>query len=235
MPATAARTLAVLALLLAASPALAHDTEPRYNRASFSVSATADVENDTLVAVLTAQRDGSSARQLAGEINEVMAWALAKAKGAAGIKVQTLDYQTTPIYQKNTVTGWRVSQSLRLEGQDAAAVGELVGALQERLNLQHVGYEVSPQKRRETEDRLIREAIAAFEARARLVAEGLKRRSYRLVQLNVDSGGGPAPLPRYRAAPMAMAEVAAAPPPAIEAGTQMITVGVSGEIELATD
>lgn len=234
MPATAARTLAVLALLLAASPALAHDTEPRYNRASFSVSATADVENDTLVAVLAAQRDGSSARQLAGEVNEVMAWALAKAKAAAGIKVQTLDYQTSPIYQKNTVTGWRVSQSLRLEGQDTAAVSELVGVLQERLNLQHVGYEVSPQRRKETEDRLIGEAIGAFEARAKRVADGLKRRGYRLVQMNVDSGGLPAPLPRYRAMPSAMAEVAAAPP-AIEAGTQTITVGVSGEIELSTD
>lgn len=234
MPAIACRALAALALLLAALPALAHDTEPRYNRASFSVSASADVENDTLVAVLAAQRDGGSARQLAGEINELMAWALAKAKGAAGIKVQTLDYQTTPIYQKNTVTGWRVRQTLRLESQDTAAVSELVGALQERLNLQHIGYEVSPQKRKEIEDRLIGEAIAAFEARAKRVADGLKRRSYRLVQLNVDSGGGPAPLPRYRAMPSAMAEAAAAPP-AIEAGTQTITVGVSGEIELSTD
>ena len=235
MPATVRRALAVLALLAAAQPALAHDAEPRYNRASFSVSATADIENDTLVAVLAAQRDGSSARQLAGEVNEVMAWALARAKAASGVKVQTLDYQTTPIYQKNTVTGWRVSQSLRLEGQDTAAVSELAGALQERLNLQQVGYEVSPQRRKEVEDRLIGEAIAAFEARAKRVAEGLKRRSYRLVQLNVDSGGGPAPLPRYRAMPSAMADVAAAPPPAIEAGTQTITVGVSGEIELSTD
>ena len=223
-----------LALLLAAVPALAHDPEPHYNRASFSVSATADVENDTLVAVLAVQRDGNSARQLAAEVNQVMAWALARAKEASSIKVQTLDYQTSPIYQKNTVTGWRVSQSLRLEGQDAAAISELVGALQERLNLQQVAYEVSPQQRREVEDRLIGEAIADFEARAKLLAAGLKRRGHRLVQMRVDTGGAPVPLLRHRAMPMAMAEPAAAPP-AIEAGTQTITVGVSGEIELSTD
>jgi predicted secreted protein len=42
------------------------------------------------------------------------------------------------------------------------------------------------------------------------------------------------PVYRQRAMPMAMAEVAAAPP-AIEAGTLTITVGVTGEIELSTD
>jgi len=97
----------LLVLALAALPALGHEPEPRYNRASFSVSATEDVANDTLVAVLAVQRDGSSARQLATEVNQVMAWALAKAKEAPAIKVQTLDYQTNPIYQKNVVTGWR--------------------------------------------------------------------------------------------------------------------------------
>jgi predicted secreted protein len=224
----------LLVLALAALPALAHEPELRYNRASFSVSATEDVANDTLVAVLTVQRDGSSARQLATEVNQVMAWALAKAKEAPSIKAQTLDYQTSPIYQKNVVTGWRVSQSLRLEGRETAAVSDLVGALQERLNLQQVGYEVSRERRKEVEDRLIGEAIAAFQARAKRVAADLQRRTFRLVQMDVSSGPAPMPVYRQRAMPMAMAEVAAAPP-AIEAGTQTITIGVTGEIELSTD
>jgi len=224
----------LLVLALAALPALAHEPELRYNRASFSVSATEDVANDTLVAVLTVQRDGSSARQLATEVNQVMAWALAKAKEAPSIRVQTLDYQTSPIYQKNVVTGWRVSQSLRLEGRETAAVSDLVGVLQERLNLQQVGYEVSRERRKEVEDRLIGEAIAAFQARAKRVAADLQRRTFRLVQMDVSSGPAPMPVYRQRAMPMAMAEVAAAPP-AIEAGTQTITIGVTGEIELSTD
>jgi predicted secreted protein len=224
----------LLVLALSTLPALAHEPELRYNRASFSVSATEDVANDTLVAVLTVQRDGGSARQLAAEVNQVMAWALAKAKEAPSIKVQTLDYQTSPIYQKNTVTGWRVSQSLRLEGRETAAVSDLVGVLQERLNLQQVGYEVSRERRKEVEDRLIGEAIAAFQARAKRVTADLQRRTFRLVQMDVSTGPGPMPVYRQRAMPMAMAEVAAAPP-AIEAGTQTITIGVSGEIELSTD
>ena len=224
----------LLVLALSTLPALAHEPELRYNRASFSVSATEDVANDTLVAVLTVQRDGGSARQLAAEVNQVMAWALAKAKEAPSIKVQTLDYQTSPIYQKNTVTGWRVSQSLRLEGRETAAVSDLVGVLQERLNLQQVGYEVSRERRKDVEDRLIGEAIAAFQARAKRVAADLQRRTFRLVQMDVSTGPAPMPVYRQRAMPMAMAEVAAAPP-AIEAGTQTITIGVTGEIELSTD
>ena len=224
----------LLVLALAALPALGHEPEPRYNRASFSVSATEDVANDTLVAVLAVQRDGSSARQLATEVNQVMAWALGRAKEAPAIKVQTLDYQTNPIYQKNVVTGWRVSQSLRLEGRDTAAVSDMVGVLQERLNLQQVAYEVSRERRKEVEDRLIGEAIAAFQARAKRVAADLQRRTFRLVQMDVSSGPAPMPVFRQRAMPMAMAEAAAAPP-AIEAGTQTITIGVSGEIELSTD
>jgi predicted secreted protein len=226
--------IVLLVLALAALPAAAHEAELRYNRASFSVSATEDVANDTLVAVLTVQRDGSSARQLATEVNQVMAWALAKAKEAPSIKVQTLDYQTNPIYQKNVVTGWRVSQSLRLEGRETAAVSDLVGVLQERLNLQQVGDEVSRERRKEVEDRLIGEAIAAFQARAKRVAADLQRRTFRLVQMDVSTGPAPMPVYRQRAMPMAMAEVAAAPP-AIEAGTQTVTVGVTGEIELSTD
>ena len=226
--------IVLLVLALAALPAAAHEPEPRFNRATFSVSATEDVANDTLVAVLTVQRDGGSARPLAAEVNQVMAWALAKAKEAPSIKVQTLDYQTSPIYQKSTVTGWRVSQSLRLEGRETAAVSDLVGVLQERLNLQQVGYEVSRERRKEVEDRLIGEAIAAFQARAKRVAADLQRRTFRLVQMDVSTGPAPMPVYRQRAMPMGMAEVAAAPP-AIEAGTQTITVGVTGEIELSTD
>ena len=228
---------ATLAFAFAAClPVMAATAEhpPEYNRASFAVTATAEVENDTLVAVLAVQRDGSSTRRLAGEVNQAMTWALGRAKEVAAVKAQTLDYQTSPLYQKGTITGWRVSQSLRLESRDAAAMSELIGALQEQLTLQSVGYEVSRERRRETEERLVSEGIAGFQARARLVADGMKRQGYRLVQMDVGTNGMPMPVMR-RAMPMAAAEVQAAPPPAFEAGTQTLSVTVSGTVELTPD
>jgi predicted secreted protein len=160
-----------------------------------------------------------------------MAWAVSRAKAAASVQAQTLDYRTQPVYQKGVMSGWRVTQSLRLESRDPAALADLIGVLQEQLVVQQVDYEVSREQRRTVEDRLIGEAIAGFEARAKLVTEGLKRRGWRLVRLDVSSGGGPMPMPRMRA--VAMAE--AAPPAAIEAGTQTLTVTASGEIELTAD
>jgi predicted secreted protein len=222
--------------LVAALPALAGPQErlPEYDRASFSVTATAEVENDTLVAVLAVQRDGSSTRRLSAEVNQAMTWALGKAREVAAVKAQTLDYQTSPLYQKGTITGWRVSQSLRLESRDAAALSELIGALQEQLTLQSVGYEVSRERRRQIEEKLVTEGIAGFQARARLVADGMKRQGYRLVQMDVGTNDQPVPIVP-RAMRMAAAEMQAAPPPAFEAGTQTLSVTVSGTVELTPD
>jgi predicted secreted protein len=221
-----------LALLLAAAPAQAHDAAPTYERVTFAVNAGTEVPNDTLTVVLAAQRDGPSPRRLGAEVNQAMAWALARAKEVPGVQAQTLDYRTQPLYQKGTMSGWRVTQSLRLESQDAATLAELVGALQEQLVVQRVDYEVSRAARKTVEDRLIGEAIAGFQARARLVAEGHGRRGWRLVRLDVTtSGGEPAPVPRMRA----MAAAEAAPPATLEAGTQTLTVTASGEIELTPD
>lgn len=221
----------LLSLVLASAPLFAHDATPTYERTTFSVSASTEVANDTLIAVLAAQRDGPSPRKLGTEVNQAMAWAVSRAKAAASVQAQTLDYRTQPVYQKGVMSGWRVTQSLRLESRDPAALADLIGVLQEQLVVQQVDYEVSREQRRTVEDRLIGEAIASFEARAKLVTEGLKRRGWRLVRLDVSSGGGPMPMPRMRA--VAMAE--AAPPAAIEAGTQTLTVTASGEIELTAD
>jgi predicted secreted protein len=222
----------LLAAALAAGPALAHDVAPVFERVAFSVSADSEVANDTLVAVLAAQRDGPSPRKLGAEVNQAMAWALARAKEVPVVQAQTLDYRTQPVYQKGTTSGWRVTQSLRLESRDTAALADLVGALQEQLVVQRIDYEVSRERRKTAEEQLIAEAIAGFETRARQVAEGLKRRAWRLVRLDLNTGGGPMPMPRMKA----MAAVAdAAPPAALEAGSQTLTVTASGEIELTPD
>ncbi len=81
----------LLVLALSALPAHAHEPELRYNRASFSVSATEDVANDTLVAVLAAQRDGGSARQLATEVAQAGARLPVEVVTVAHLPVARLD------------------------------------------------------------------------------------------------------------------------------------------------
>ncbi|MGI2325877.1 MULTISPECIES: SIMPL domain-containing protein [Methylococcus] len=203
-----------------------------YDRIDLASEARGDVENDILVAVLSSEMDGPKAAALAAEVNKTIAKAVERIKQQSEIKVQTAGYQTAPIYQKERIGGWRVKQSIRLESTDAAKLGGLLGELQQQLHLESIDYETSPQRRKEAENGLIKEALGAFRQRAELLTRELGRSRYRIVALRVDTGGAPVrPMaPGIRA----MAAEAAAPVP-IEAGTQRIEVNVSGTIELQAD
>lgn len=227
-----AQTLAALTLAAAASPTALADEPLTYDRITLAYTATRDVDNDTLVAVLYAEREGGDTARLADEVNRTVARAVERARQVEGVKVQTLDYHTSPVYQQASIVAWRVNQSVRLESQDAARLGKLIGELQKDLAVQSVGYAVSPAARRNAEDGLIGEAVEGFEKRAGLVAARLGRNGYRLVSVDVDtSGEGPVPRPmRMQARGVALAADAA--PPALEAGTQSLSVTVQGTVEL---
>lgn len=223
--------LAVILLLVSFATGAGDPSPLTYDRISLSASAQQEVEADLLVAVLVAQRDGTDAAQLAGEVNALVDSAMSQAQGEAQIESETLGYTTDPVYTKGTLTGWRVRQSIRLRSRDAASLSGLVGRLQERLLLQSIGYEVSDERRKETEDALIRAGVDAFKARAELIAEQMGQRKHRLVEMRVETGGD-RPAPVYRAMAAMPAADAAAAAPRIEAGKQTIRVQVSGVIEL---
>lgn len=226
-----ARALALAATIAAATPALAG--EPlTYDRVHFSVSAEADVANDTLVAVLYVQREGQQQARVSEQVNEAMRWALERARAAGEVKAQTLTYDTNPVYQDRRIVGWRARQSLRLESKNAVALTALIGELQARMAVQSVSYEVSKAARDAAEAQLIERALAAFRQRAERIARTMQRPGYRLVDMNVATDGQRAPPVRMRAQ-MAQAEGVQAQP-ALEAGEQSLSVTVSGTVELQT-
>ncbi len=223
-------------LLLCATPwsaGLAHDDQgPTHNRISLSVDASDEVDNDLLVATLGIQREGSRAAPLADEVNRAINGALAEARKLAVVKVQTQSYQTSPVYRNNTLSGWRVSQSIRLESKDSAELSELIGRLQDKLALQSIGFEVSDEARRAADEVLIKEALSRFRERAAMITDQLGRRSYRIIQADVNTHGFQ-PAPRVRG--MAMRAEAAVATPQFEAGTQTLRINVGGQIELSED
>ena len=224
------RSLAMcLFLFQAYQPAWADEQPLTYDRISVSASASAQVENDTLVAVLYAQRDGSSATKLASEVNRNIRWAVERLKQTTDINLKTLDYRTSPVYRDGKLSGWRVRQSIRLESTDSAKLSTLIGELQEKLAVQSITHSVSPASRQAAENRLIAEAIRAFNARASLVAKELDRAEYRLVRMEVNTRDRPIQPPPMRAAAVSMQSAA---PPVLEPGTQEVRVTVVGTIEL---
>ncbi len=215
------RIISLGAVLIFASfnTALA-ETPLTYDRINLSVSAGESVENDILKAVLFAQQEGNDAARLAREVNRDISRAVKQAKGVAGVKVQTLEYSTSPIYR---------NQSIRLESRDAASLSKLIGSLQEHLGVSNISYALSPEGRKTIEDKLIARAISRFKQRAALISNEMEQSGYRLVQMNIN-GSGISPRPVQMRA-MAMA-LKGAPSPTLEAGSQRVVVNINGTIEL---
>ncbi|HHH48690.1 MAG TPA: DUF541 domain-containing protein [Gammaproteobacteria bacterium] len=218
--------------LLSSQPAIAAEEATHYDRVSLQVTASSEIENDILVATLAVHREGNNPALLSEAVNGDIRWAIEKAKGLSTVTVQTLGYQTSPVYRQQRLSGWRVRQSLRLESGDIAVLSQLIGKLQERLTLEQVGYRISQQRRNVAEEGLITEAIGRFQQRAALVAKQMGRSRYRLVDMNIDSLGGPVrPLGRIEMSAMAEARTA----PRFEAGVQTLQVSINGIIELQLD
>ncbi len=223
----------VILLLSAVTMASDRDDDTHYDRISLQATASDEIENDILETTLSVQREGNNPSALSKEVNAAIQWAIGEAKKVNGVTVQTMGYQTNPVYQQRRLSAWRVRQSLRLESKDIADLSQLIGKLQERLTVDRVGYRISVQRRNTVEENLITEAIALFQRRAELVAKQMNRDRYRVVQMNINTGGGVPVRPMMRAEMSAMADARIAP--GFEAGTQTVTVSVSGTIELQLD
>jgi len=225
-------SLSVVAALLGSLPAVAAEESTHYDRVSLQATASAEVENDILVATLAVQHEGSNPSLLSEEVNSAIQWAINEAKKVSGVTVQTLGYQTHPVYQQQRLSAWRVRQSLRLENKDIAKLSQLIGKLQARLAVGRVGYRISAQRRNAVEESLIAEVIALFQRRAELVAKQMGRSRYRVVQMSINTGGAPM-RPMMRADMSAMVDTRTSP--SFEAGAQTVMVSISGIIELQLD
>jgi predicted secreted protein len=232
MPATLFRNLFRVGLisLVLALPVSAAEVPIRYDQIDLSAQASTQVDNDTLIAVLYAQQEGDDLNALTDSVNRAINQAVLQAKSAEGVTVQTLGYQTSPIYQQQRLSGWRVRQSIRLESRHSGHLSQLLSRLQSTLALDSLSYTVSTEQRQSVEDQLIGQAIDAFQHRARLVAERLGHKRYRLLEMSIDTGGQMPQPQRMRANMMALDNPVAAP--SLEAGTQTLRVEVRGRIEL---
>jgi predicted secreted protein len=226
------KRILVALLLTVAAAGHAEDNTPNRNLVSLTASAKEDVASDLLVVRLFVEKDAREQATAADVVNKTMAAALGVAKATKGVKAQTLDYRSDPIYNdQQKISSWRVHQGLRLESADHDGLSALLGKLQGSLAIESVGYEVSDNLRETVVERLTDDAIKRFSARAQKIAQSFGRKSYTLVNANLDQRGNmPQPM-MYGGRALAMkAEVAN---PAIEAGTQSVEVAVNGTIELA--
>lgn len=224
-PLKTALTIAVAGLLCA--PALAAPEAPTLE---LSVEAQGSAPNDLFGATLFAEAADTRLAPLARKLNTASAAALATIKKATAVKLRSSDTRTIPVRARdgNRIESWRMVSEFVLEARDAQALSELITQLQDSgLGLARIDTTASLQTRKKTEDQAIGEAIAAFKARAELAAQALGQH-YRIVKMTINTQSSERPHPVFRAA---MASSAGAPAP-VEAGESLLTVSVSGTVEL---
>ncbi len=221
--------LIILAIIL---PFNSQATEaPHYNQISFSTSAETEISNDLLVIVMSAKSIGGDLQQLSDDVNKNMRRAVDLTRKFPAVKYQTLNYSTSPRYNKGKQDGWQVSQSLKLSGTDVSSITQLMGKLQKQLHTDSVGYQITPLQRENIEQKLTTEALQKFSRQAERISKDLNSSSYKIVSVNINSNRQPGPRPM-----MAMSRMVSAAdsitPPAIEAGSQTVKINISGTIEL---
>lgn len=203
-----------------------------YNLIELSAQASRQVSNDVMQATLFAEAAGLQPAALAATVNKQLAAAMVAAKKISSVRVENGDYQSFANYQDGKQQGWRTRAELRLESKDFAALATLIGELQnDGMQLGNLQFSVSPQLRNKTESELISEALQAFQQRADVVRQSLKKNSVKIVSIRIDAQGSfPPPRPMYKANAMMAMDVAAAPP--AEAGNSEITVVASGSVQV---
>ncbi len=189
--------------------------------------------NDLLRVTVFVEATDNNPAELARRVNGEVAQALKSIKGKPAVTVKSGGQHSFPVYGQNRkIENWRMRSELLLESRDAAAVSELLGQLQQqKMAVASIQQLPEPETRRQVEDDTTRDALQAFESRAKLIASALGK-SYKIKQLNIQQAGGTLPhfpMPMARAAGLAMD---AAPAP-LEAGTSQLTTVISGQIELA--
>ena len=207
----------------------ADDKKPPGTLLTFSVDASQTVANDLARATVFAEATDAQSGEVARKVNAAMAKAIAVAKTYPDVKTKTGSTWTSPVYGKNgrTIESWTMRSEIQLESQKIAALGELVGKLQGDLAVSQITLQPATETRRKAEELATLEALNAFQAKAQMIASNFKK-FYRVINMNINGGSQGPVYPMVRSAMMKMD---AAPMP-IEGGDSVVTVSVSGEIEL---
>lgn len=220
----------ILALALAGAAPAALAEPPAYDMVNLQADARAKVPNDLLSATLFVEMTNADAAKLATSVNTTLNQALKTAREFPSVTVSIGGQSTWPVYGKTQkLEGWRTRAELRLESKDFDAASRAIGKLQSTMQLGGLSFGLSPDTGDATENRLIGDAIKAFNARADQIASALGAKGWRTVNLNVGDGGRPMPLFKS----MAMtAEDASVPTPEMTAGDADLSVNVNGTIQL---
>jgi len=227
-----ATVFALAAASLGSSALLAE--EARYNQIALRAEVSQEIAHDLMHVTLYSEAQNSDPAKLAAEITTTLNAALAQARAAKGVTVALGSRNSYPVYDDKgqAITAWRERAEIRLESADFAALSSLTGTMLKDMKMGGMNFSIASPTRKTHEDALLKDAVNAFKARAKLATEALGGSGYKLVSLNLNSGGFQPPMPMRMYAMKSEAMMDAGAAPQIEAGTSQVTVNADGVIEV---
>lgn len=221
------QTLGAICLLAAAAGGYAD--ELNYNVFHLNANAQREIPNDLMQVTLSVQHQDLSANKAARKVNKDMKWALQLLKSHKGIKFQTANYSTNPVYQKNRISAWSARQNLQLSSTDFDKLSDIIGRLQERLSVNQMNFTAKPSTRDQVQNELISEALKAYKNKAKIVQKSMSASAYDIIEININPSHQQ---PVYRERMMMSTAKADSAPVAVQSGNSNISVTVSGRIQL---
>lgn len=199
-----------------------------------SASAQLEVPQDWLTMTLTTSRDGSDAAAVQSQLRQAVDAALAVAKPQASsqqLEVKSGSFGVFPRHGSNgRIAGWQGTAELVLEGRDFVRISTTAGKIS-TMGVGNVAFSLSREAQQKLESEVQASAIERFKAKAVEVAKAFGFEGYILREVSVSPADqGERPLYRMRAASVAQASADAAIP--VEAGKSLVTVSVSGSVQL---
>ena len=230
------RSAALIALSVgsvASLPVLAAD-QLHYNQISLRAEVSQEVARDKMIVTLYTESQNTDPAKLAAEVTTIMNKALGEAREVKGVTLRQGSRNSYPIYDNKNqkITGWRERAELRLESADFPALSKLTGELLNTLKMDNMDFAIADATRKSSEDALLKDAVAAFKARAQLATDALGGKGYKIVNLNFNTNGYPMPYARNGGMMMKAAAMDSAPTPEVEAGTSQVSMSADGVIEV---
>jgi predicted secreted protein len=212
----------------------AHAEQARYNQISLRAEVNQEIAHDLMHVTLYSEAQDSDPAALAAQISKTLNASIAQARQVKGVSVAMGSRNSYPVYDEKgqQITAWRERAELRLESADFSALSTLTGEMLQTMKMGGMNFSIADATRKTQEDALLKEAVAAFKARAQLATDALGGSGYKLVNLSLNSGGFQPPMPMRMEAMKGAAMMDAAVTPDIEAGTSQVTINADGVIEV---
>ncbi|HEX7386265.1 MAG TPA: SIMPL domain-containing protein [Castellaniella sp.] len=199
--------------------------------ATLSAEASADVAQDEVQITLAAEAVGASQQQVSKSLNERLQATMKLARGHAGIEAHSGAYRIWPATDRDgKVSEWRGHAEILLQSKDFPAASQLAADLASHMPVAGLSFSVSEARRSAEEQKLLGQAVAAFQQRAQALTKALGFEGYRLKTLDLNgSGRSPvSPSPRM----MAMAASAGSVAVPLEGGRERVSVSLQGTVFL---